>query len=206
MSRLRPQCGLVAAAVGCRSALRNFVFTLGLVVGVAASAGAIGCGAVNGSSSSFPGTVTYESSGGEYAFNLLEPPWLPVLTSSEAVFVVPPHIFTLPDEQGALYSLHIYRQNTDAASAAQAELQTHTSAEMNKGPTSVASGTGSTGVEMSWNESATVYHRDAYINMGAGVSFRMHFSAAVPLADDNMISQMIGSFRSATAGSGTVGR
>ena len=194
MSRLPPQCGLVAAAVGCRSALRNLILTLVSIGGLVGNTS--GCGDVNGGSAAFPGTVTYESPGGEYAFNLLEPPWRQVITTAEVTFVVPPKIVTLlPDEEGALYSLHIYRQNTDAASALQAEMQTHASAEQSKGPSTVASGTGSTGVEMSWKESASVYHRDAYINMGAGVSYRLHFSAAVPVGDDNMISQMIGSFR-----------
>ena len=185
MSKLHPQRGLAAIGVA-----------LGMILGVAT----VGCGDVNGSSAMFPGTVRYDSPTGEYEFNLLEPPWRETVVNTETVFVVPQKIVTLlPTEDGALYSLHIYRQNTDAASALQADAPSRTPNEGSTGPDTVVSGTGSTGVEMSWKEAATVYHRDAYVTITTGPTFRLHFSAGTPLADDKMISQMIASFRAASA-------
>ncbi|HEX3696453.1 MAG TPA: hypothetical protein VH374_13805 [Polyangia bacterium] len=192
-------CGLIAAVVskGCRSARRRFIVALGAVLGTVS----LGCGGVDAGSASFPGTVLYESPSSEYQFNLLEPPWRETISQAETIFVVPSKIVTLlPSESDATYSLHIYRQNTDAASALQADAPSRTPVESSSGPTTVASESGSTGVEMSWQETASVYHRDAYINIAAGLSFRMHFSAAVPLVADNMVTQMIASFRAPVAG------
>ncbi|HEY2899349.1 MAG TPA: hypothetical protein VGL59_02150 [Polyangia bacterium] len=174
----------------------SFIAALGAVLGTVA----IGCGGVDAGSASFPGTVVYESPSSEYQFNLLEPPWRETVSQSETIFVVPSKIVTLlPSESDSTYTLHIYRQNTDAASALQADAPSRTPVESSSGPTTVASESGSTGVEMSWQENASVYHRDAYINIAAAVSFRMHFSAAVPLVDNDMVTQMIASFRAPPA-------
>ena len=197
MSKLHPKRGLAPIGSGCRSALRGLVVALGFGLG----AGAASCGDVDGNSGVFPGTTRYQSPSGEYEFNLLEPPWREMVVSSETIFVVPPKVLTLlPTEDGALYSLHIYRQNTDAASALQADAPSRQPNQGATSPVNVSSGTGSTGVEMSWKEAASVYHRDAYVTIATGLTFRMHFSASSPLADDEMVSQMIASFRPASAG------
>jgi len=195
MSRLpAPMRGFRLAACGWRGDLRGVLLGV-LALLLVGSAGA--CGEVDGESSAFPGTTVYESSTGEYQFNLLEPPWRRVLLSSETIFVVPPMIATLlPTESDALYSLHIYRHTTDAASALQADAPARSGSVSTQGPSQVAASGGSTGVEMSWAEDSATFHRDAYINIPtAGISYRMHFSAATALADDSMISQMIVSFR-----------
>lgn len=199
MLRLRSIFGLITAVAvaGCRSAFRSFIFALVVVLAPVA----LGCGNEDAGNAAFAGTVVYESPTGEYRFNLLEPPWRQIINQSETIFVVPSKIITLlPSEADAVYALHIYRQNTDAASALQADEKTRSTVESMTGPTAVASGTGASGVQMSWQEAASVYHRDAYINIAAGLSFRMHFSAAAPMADDNMVSQMIASFRPLAAG------
>ena len=196
MSEVHAQRGLAGIGGGCWPALRGLLFTLGICPGVAA----VGCGDVDGNSAPFPGTVSYESPTGQYEFNLLEPPWRETVVNTETVFVVPQSIVTLlPTEDNALYSLHIYRQNTDAASALQADAPSRTPNEGTTGPDNVVSGTGSTGVEMSWKEAAAIYHRDAYVTIATGLTFRMHFSAGTALADDKMISQMIASFRPVSA-------
>jgi hypothetical protein len=196
VSKLHPQRGLAPIGSGCRSALRGLVVALGLGLGV----GGGGCGEADGNSGLYPGTVRYQSPAGDYEFNLLEPPWRETVIKTETVFVVPQKVLTLvPSEDGALYSLHIYRQNTDAASALQADAPSRQPNEGASGPVSVASGTGSTGVEMSWKEATSVYHRDAYITIATGLTFRMHFSGDAPLAEDKMVSQMIASFRPASA-------
>lgn len=199
MSKLPPQRGSTPKAVGWWSAFRDCIVALGFLLGLAAA----GCGQVDGKSGLFPGTVLYQSPGSEFEFNLLEPPWRETVTSSETIFVVPSKILTLlPTEEGALYSLHIYRQNTDAATALQADAPARLPNEGSTGPSNVTSGTGSTGLEMSWKEAASVYHRDAYVTIATGQTFRLHFSAATPLGDDNMITQMIASFRPVAAGGG----
>jgi len=198
MPKLHPQRGLAPIPVGWWSALRGCLVALGILLGGAG----LSCGEVDGNSAMFPGTVVYQSPTGEYAFNLLEPPWRETVSSSETIFVVPEKILMLlPSEDGALYSLHIYRQNTDAASALQADAPARTPNDGTTGPVTVSSGTGSTGVEMSWKASS-VYHRDAYVTIATGLTFRLHFSAATPLADDQMITQMIASFRPASAAGG----
>ena len=61
------------------------------------------------------------------------------------------------------------------------------------GPSSTATGT--TGVEMAWQERPDVFHRDAFL-AGAGTpTFRLHFTAQKEIADDAMVGQMISSFR-----------
>ena len=59
----------------------------------------------------------------------------------------------------------------------------------------VETATGSAGVEMAWQEKEAVFHRDAFLAGPGTPTFRLHFTAQKEITDDNMVGQMISSFR-----------
>jgi hypothetical protein len=161
-------------------------------------AAGVSCGDIDGGTGHFPGTVTYDSPAKDFHFNLLEPPWVPVTLQTETFFLVPSSEITVSvttRETDALYSLHVIPQSADAATAFAARAATQGSAWNPADKQPVTSVSGKTGFEISWQESAQVFHREAHINGAtAGSSFQLHFNAKKSLADDPMIKQMIVSF------------
>jgi hypothetical protein len=62
------------------------------------------------------------------------------------------------------------------------------------GPSPLTTASGATGLEVSWRESDTVFHRDAFIAKAGSPTFQLHFTGPHALADDAMLTQMILSF------------
>jgi hypothetical protein len=156
---------------------------------------AASCGGVNGGSEPFAGTTRFVDPGGTYELRLLEPPWVPLMISGQRVFVVPPTdvVSTSATEADALYSLHIAGVQGDPRSAlavAAAALPGVTTSAARD----VDAVSGAEGVEVSWQEAPTVFHRDAFLGAPAGPTFLMHFTAKKAIADDSMVTQMILSF------------
>src|SRR5262245_13201888 len=86
------------------------------LLGVAAVAA---CGEIDGGQQPFAGTTRYQDPGGSYELSLLEPPWIPIFTGSETIFVVPPSeiLDITAGEANALYSLHVTGVAGDPAGA-----------------------------------------------------------------------------------------
>jgi len=166
--------------------------------------GAAGCGDINGGSEPFAGTVLYQSPGQSYHLRLLEPPWLPVTLQNETVFLVPSSTLTVSvttQESDALYSLHVTPQSGNALTSFEARSAAQSPAwDLSKKQTFTTAG-GQSGVEISWQESATAFHREAHVDgANASSSFQLYFTARRSLADDPMILQMIVSFGPGSAG------
>jgi hypothetical protein len=155
---------------------------------------AAGCGQVDGGSEPFVGTVLFQDPAGGYTLHLLEPPWIPITVETVTTFVVPPDDATVSlQESDALYSLHV----DPLAGAPAAALAATTAGLPGAGgakPQNVRTASGATGVELAWQEAATLFHRDAFLAGPSGQTFRMHFTAKRSIAGDPMISQMIVSF------------
>jgi hypothetical protein len=161
----------------------------------AALLAAAGCGDVDGNSQPFVGSALYQDPGGAYQIRLLEPPWVPIpLPTGETLFVVPPNGGEISlDESTALFSLHV-----SAVSGAPSDLATAATMGL---PASAAVHTqtvhaagGASGVDVSWTENATVFHRDAFLAANEKSTYRLHFTAMQSMAGDHMITQMIVSF------------
>ena len=174
-------------------------FHVARLVGLLAlSVGMVGCGDVNGSDP-FAGTVMYVSADSSYHLSLLEPPWIPVTIQGQTTFVVPDSSVSLSAKtvsiSDALYSLQVTPRPVNAATAFQNSASAQTPPwDLSNKQTLVAIG-GQSGVDISWQESATVYHREAHIDGAtADSSFELLFTGPKPLADDGMILQMIISF------------
>ena len=164
-----------------------------------------GCGDIDGGTAEYPGTILYQDPEGGFEFRLLQPPWLPPflykfedlrLTFS----VVPPPDATVTTNLDiilgqALYSLQFSKVGGDPA-AAIAEVKGSLPGGASIEPSAPVSNTsGSSGVEMAWQEESDVFHRDAFL-AGAGTpTFRLHFTAKKDITDDIMIGQIISSFR-----------
>jgi len=181
-----------------------------MALSLVVAAGATGCGDIDGSAGGFPGTVVYESPAKDFHFHLLEPPWIPVkiLATGEIFFLVPPEgliQITSAQEADAAYTLHIaFQSSADAATAFAA----HVAAgwDLSKKKTFTTPGA-DTGVEISWQEAAKVYHREADINGStAGTSYQMRFTAKTPLGDNALIDQMVMSFEPRPFSASRVGR
>jgi hypothetical protein len=154
---------------------------------------AAGCGDVDGSSQPFVGSVLYQDPGGAYQIRLLEPPWVPIPLPTETLFVVPPNGGEISlDESDALYSLHI-----GAVTGAPTDLASATTAGIPAGAVhqqTVHAAGGASGIDVSWAESATVFHRDAFLATNGKSTYHLHFTAKQSMAGDPMITQMIVSF------------
>jgi hypothetical protein len=95
----------------------------------------------------------------------------------------------------ALYSLQFSTTTGDPATAMANVKGTIPGGGAGVATNSVETAEGSTGVEMAWQETTTVFHRDAFL-AGAGTpTFRLHFTAQKPIDDDDMVLQMINGFR-----------
>jgi hypothetical protein len=180
-----------------------------MAAALALAAGAAGCGDIDGGAGGFPGTVVYESPGKDFHFHLLEPPWIPIrLPTGEIFFLVPPSgtiNITAAQEADAAYTLHIaFQSGADAATA----FASHAVAgwDLSKKKTFTTAGNDA-GVEINWQESAKVYHREADINGStAGTSYQMRFTAKTPLGDNTLIDQMVMSFEPRSFSASRVGR
>jgi hypothetical protein len=165
---------------------------------VALSVGMVGCGDINGSDP-FAGTVMFQSADKSYHLRLLEPPWIPVTVQGQTLFVVPNSSISLSatsvSESDALYTLHVTPRPVNAVTAFRDSASAQTPPwDLSNKQTLVAIG-GQSGVDISWQESDTVYHREAHIDGAtADSSFELLFTGPQPLADDDMILQMIISF------------
>ena len=154
---------------------------------------AIGCGDVDGSSQPFVGSVVYQDPGGAYQIRLLEPPWIPIPLPTETLFVVPPNGGEISlDETDALFSLHISAVTgtpTDLAAAATAGVPAAAVHQQ-----TVHAAGGASGIDVAWAESATVFHRDAFLATNGKSTYHLHFTAKQSMAGDPMITEMIVSF------------
>jgi hypothetical protein len=164
---------------------------------------AAGCGDIDASTAQFPGTILYQDPQGAFEFRLLEPPWIPpfVLTYQElrlTFSVVPPPDATITADPNvllaqALYSLQ-FSQVTGDPVAAMAEVKGSIPGGGSAESAPVDAATGTTGVEMTWQEDADVFHRDAFLAGTGTPTFRLHFTAQKEIAEDPMVGQMISSF------------
>jgi hypothetical protein len=150
--------------------------------------------------------IVYNSPARDFHFHMLQPPWIPVPLPTETFFVVPPtEVVGIPSEADALYSMHIDRQTGDARAAFSAAAGAQQPPwDLDQSQT-LKAGAVAMGVEMSWQETPTVFRRDAYINgAAADTSFRLRFTAKRSMRDDPMIAQMIASFEPRPSGPGEV--
>jgi hypothetical protein len=178
-----------------------------LVVGLAAAlVAAVGCAAVDAEDEPFAGTIVYQDPGGAFAIRLLQPPWLPPLsTEGTTIFVVPPSDATVTADLSvvldeALYSLEIGPENGAPAVVARA-LATSLPAEATavEGPAATASG--AVGREVSWQGThqgltgtALRYHRAVFLAGPLTLTYQLAFVAKRAIEDDAMVDQMITSF------------
>lgn len=170
-----------------------------------AALSAAGCGDVDAGSQPFPGTILYQDQMGAFEFRLLEPPWIPpfvitYLGISETFSVVPPPDATVTTDptillNQALYSLQLSKVTGDPAAAMAMVVGTIPGGGTGVPTNPVETAAGSSGVEMAWQETTTVYHRDAFLAGSGTPTFRLHFTSVEPIDDDDMVSQMINSFR-----------
>src|SRR5262249_28403092 len=157
-----------------------------------------GCGDIDGVSQPFPGTILYQDPMGAFEFRLLEPPWIPPFVYLNQTFsVVPPTNATISADPTvllaeALFSLQFSQVTGDPASA-MADVNGTIPGGPTTGPTTVQTASGSSGVEMAWQETTAVYHRDAFLAGKSAVTYRLHFTAKRPIDQDDMVGQMINS-------------
>jgi len=165
---------------------------------------AAGCGDVDGGSEPFAGTVLYQSPGQTYHLRLLEPPWLPVTLQDETLFLVPSSSLSVSvttQESDALYSLHVTPRPGNALTAFQNSASAQSPPWDLSAQQDVTAVGGQKGVNISWQQSATVFHRVAYIDGSSpSSSFELLFTSRKSLAGDPMILQMIISFGPGAAG------
>lgn len=171
-----------------------------------------GCGDMDGGAGNFPGAFAYESPAMDFHFYLLEPPWIPVtLPTGETFFLVPPDGTitispTAVQETDAAYTLHITGQSGDAATAFQAAASAQSPAWNLGNQKTFTTAGGDDGVEISWQEAAAIYHRQAYVNgSAAGTSYELRFTAKVSVASDPMVDQMVFSFEPRSISASRVG-
>lgn len=170
----------------------------GLLLVLTLVGGSAGCGDIDGGSEPFPGTVVYVSPQKTYHLRLLEPPWLPVTLQSETVFLVPSSSLSVSvtsKESDALYSLHVTPRPGNALTAFQTSASAQTPPWDLGAKQDVTAVGGQTGLDISWQESATIFHREAHIDGdSAASSFELLFTGKKSLAGDPMILQMIVGF------------
>jgi len=175
----------------------------GLFACALAASSAVGCGDVDAGSAPFPGTILYVDPGGTFEFRLLQPPWIPpfIYTQIGVTFsVVPPPDATITADPLVLLSEALYSLQFSVVTGDPAAAMATVKGTIPGGGTTVPSGmvvaaSGSTGVEMAWQETEAVFHRDAFLAGSGTPTFRLHFTAQKEIADDPMVGQMINSFR-----------
>lgn len=159
---------------------------------------AAGCGDVDAASAPFVGAVRYEDTSGAFAISLLEPPWIPVSVAGQSIFLVPPSDATIPSDLTQALSMALFSLQVVASPSAPMEAMDALWAGLPKqdvaGPSAVTTASGGAGLEVSWGESDTVYHRDAFIARSGTRTFQLHFSGPHALDSDAMLTQMIVSF------------
>jgi hypothetical protein len=168
-----------------------------------AAMSAAGCGDIDGSSAAFPGTILYLDPNGGFELRLLQPPWIPPFYYAPVqttYSVVPPVTATVTADPlvllaEALYSLQIWKVSGDPATAMEAVQGTIPGGATSVPVAVVSTADNTSGVEIAWEETETVFHRDAFLAGPGTPTFRLHFTAQQPIADDDMVLQMINSFR-----------
>jgi hypothetical protein len=166
---------------------------------------AAGCGDIDAGSAQFPGTILYQDSDGAFEFRLLQPPWIPPFVLAfdnikQTISVVPPVDATVTADPvvllgQALYSLQFSSVTGDPAAAMAAMRGTIPSGAIADPSSFVETAQGSTGLEMTWQETTTVFHREAFLAGSATPTFWLHFTAQKAIKGDPMLDQMINSFR-----------
>jgi hypothetical protein len=166
---------------------------------------AVGCGDIDAGSQSFPATILYQDPNGAFEFRLLEPPWIPpflitFMGISMTFAVVPPPDATVTTDPNillsqALYSLQFSTVSGDPATAMATVKGTIAGGADGVPTQAVEAASGTMGVEMAWQETTAVYHRDAFLAGVGTPTYRLHFTAKSPIDDDDMVGQMINSFR-----------
>jgi hypothetical protein len=162
-----------------------------------------GCGDVDAGDAHFPGTILYQDPNGSFEFRLLEPPWIPPFYYEplQTTFsVVPPVDATITADptillKEALYSLQFWKVTGDPASAMAAVQGTIPGGASDIPSAAVLTYSGSSGFELAWQEMPEVFHRDAFLAGSGTPTIRLHFTARKAITDDNMVGQMINSFR-----------
>jgi hypothetical protein len=114
--------------------------------------------------------------------------------------VVPPPDATITADPTILLSQALYSLQFSTVTGDPATAMANVKGTIAGGGTTVPTGmvvaaSGSTGVEMAWQETDDVFHRDAFLAASATPTFRLHFTAQKEIAEDPMVAQMISSFR-----------
>jgi hypothetical protein len=174
-----------------------------LVACALAASSAVGCGDVDAGSAKFPGTILYEDPGSAFEFRLLEPPWIPPFIYADlgvTFSVVPPPDATITADPTILLSQALYSLQFSTVTGDPASAMATVKGTIPGGATTVPTGlvvaaSGATGVEMAWQETDSIFHRDAFLAGSGTPTFRLHFTAQKEIAEDAMVGQMISSFR-----------
>jgi hypothetical protein len=95
----------------------------------------------------------------------------------------------------ALYSLQFSKVTGDPAAAMASVKGTIPGGGTSVPTAEVTAASGSTGVEMAWQEAEGMFHRDAFLASSGTPTFRLHFTAQKEISEDDMVAQMINSFR-----------
>jgi hypothetical protein len=167
---------------------------------VALSAAFAGCGDIDAEQQPFVGTHLYQEPMGAFELRLLVPPWIPpVVYAGQTFSVVTPMNATITADptvllSEALYSLQVSPMTGDPAAAMQAIQVTLPGTGATTPGVAVLTASGATGVEMAWQESPAVFHRDAFVARPGTATYRLHFTAKKDIADEAMVAQMIASF------------
>src|SRR5688572_13822251 len=164
-------------------------------VAVAVLAAFAGCGDIDAEDQPFVGTHLYQQPTGAFEFRLLVPPWIPpVVYAGNTFSVVTPTNGTITADlmvllREALYSLQISEATGDPAAAMQALQVTLPGTGATAPGVSVLTASGATGVEMAWQESASVFHRDAFVARAGTKTYGLHFTAKKDITDEAMVAQ-----------------
>jgi hypothetical protein len=167
---------------------------------VALSAAFAACGDIDAEQQPFVGTHLYKEPTGAFELRLLVPPWIPpVVYAGQTFSVVTPMNATITADptvllSEALYSLQVSPMTGDPATAMQAIQGTLPGTGATVPGVSVLTASGATGVEMAWQESTAVFHRDAFVARPGTATYRLHFTAKKDIGDEAMVAQMIASF------------
>lgn len=167
---------------------------------VALAATFAGCGDIDAEQQPFVGTHLYQEPMGAFELRLLVPPWIPpVVYGGQTFSVVTPMNATITANptvllSEALHSLQVSPMTGDPAAAMQAIQGTLPGTGATASGVAVLTASGATGVEMAWQESAAVFHRDAFVALPGTATYRLQFTAKKDIADEAMVAQMIASF------------